>query len=292
MAMFEAVDLGRLDRSRLHLSAIRKIIGTRPSGDVISWMWYERVIIADVKTACVGLSRPLLPLLPTCRSTLSVQEILYCQVDNWVPSLESGALVQFVTPPCLDIIHQVHELSLLVELSSGFEHFEYELSPGCSLFLYQRLALEQALLDLIADISEDATPLEACIHVGVLLFINTTFWVRFETTCVILESLCERLRRLWSSFSKQMTMPSITTFKVGTWLLFLGAYASKGTDNYAWFMNELAMVRLSCNSMATLEELRLDLQQFLYIGRIYGETLEEISLQLPCWSHTAFYLEL
>jgi len=59
------------------------------------------------------------------------------------------------------------------------------------------------------------------------------------------------------------------------WILYIGAFSSKGEKERAWFVEELAGVFHS-TGLWTVEELEGILHQFFYLDRVHGQSLAEI----------------
>lgn len=281
LAMFEAVDNGRLDRSLMHISAIRRLIEARGGACSISWLWIERILAADTKTACVGLSRPLLPLLSTVQSARQIRSIIREQQNDLSSCFQTEAVAQFLTPFCQQFIHDLRDLVLLTQgHPSEFDKASQDTFPEFSLFLHQRLALEQALLEHIANSDMEISPFEACTHIGLLLFINTAFWIHFESSCAILLNLCWQLRQRLNRLEHEEDLLTAMEYSFAkVWLLFIGAYASRKTESYYWFVQRLRNItfHLAIYSEAVLKQV---LSRGFYVETLYGEVLHNISVEI------------
>lgn len=118
LAMLEAVDPGDGARSETHMSAAERLVRSR-GHRTISWVWYERIISADLKTACISKRRPRLPFP---RNRLVDQLIRECSTTgegSLVSSIFLENIRDPITPECYEILVEIKELNDFRRFSSA-----------------------------------------------------------------------------------------------------------------------------------------------------------------------------
>ena len=181
-----------------------------------------------------------------------------------------------ISPFCQQIFEKIYDLALYTRAP---DQSNFDKPEGSCLFLYQRLALEQELLCHLAMELPEKNPSEACVYIGLLIFINTAFWINFDSSCAILTNLSYHLRQRWSQTEELLHGHNLGHRRLLLWLLFLGAHASRNTGTFTWFLQQLQVIAqvLSIGSKAELEEALAD---FIYIQGPYRKTLHELSTEI------------
>lgn len=272
LAMFQAVDPGNMALSVTHMTAVDNLVKSR-GHHTISWLWYERIIAADLKTACVSNTRPRLQFPRNVEADRFVQRVATSRDSQFATSMMSREVESLLTSECLEIMIDLRNLSLFreffprQEVVSGFDT-EW-------LFKHQRLAAEHRLLHHMASQPEcRVTAFERCLQLSLLLYINTALWFNFESTCAILRVLATRLRSNILSFEIEPVLYSSLELPL-IWMHFVGAYATNNEGERPWYTERLGkLLEIAC--VESVDALRSVLSRTFYIKEIFDDALSLI----------------
>jgi hypothetical protein len=276
LAMFEAVDPGNLELSATHMAAVQTLVRMR-CRQTISWVWYERIIEADLKTACISLSRPRIPFPRDLSIEVVVKQNSLLEANVPTSPMLSSHIKKLVTPRLFTILIELWELSLFQKSSALHTSvFGYDTE---SIFKYRRLAVEHDLLEYMGSTSQLLiTGFERCLHYSLLLFINVVMWGSFASTCAIIRVPAAHLRHELATLDLSCINHCDSSLRVMLWVHFIGAYTSNSDSERSWYTRRLGRFLVTSITVA-IDEFRELLSKNLYAGETYDDKLASIYME-------------
>ncbi len=234
----------------------------------------------DIKTSIITLTKPIFPFVPPTRNFPdSPSTPILPKLGIYLTSLQRTN-PHLLHPQILICIYDLADLVRYAErCRSKDPQVLEEPSSKSEFFDNQNLYIEYRLLCFPYDHADILTiqisnPLQECIRLALLLFINTALWHGWPPSSAIIRSPLTALWRALESTNLQLFWRMSSD--VLLWILFIGANSSLGQIERPWFVELLRQGKVALGLPDEWEGVERRLQGCLYLERVYGEAFRGI----------------
>ncbi|KAI3319428.1 hypothetical protein HD806DRAFT_259855 [Xylariaceae sp. AK1471] len=262
---------GNMSHVIIHVRGLRRLQELRQRNHDVPYHLESRIIESYIKAATISQSKPTFPFTLTFSKAISLTS-----TDHVMPALGSALIYKWphistkedFVPILHEIVTTTRHTEAVLDSSSRFSDEDYH-----EFIHYQNLHIEYRLLDF----DVESTVEKAC-RISCLLYVNTSLVRGYPPSAAIIQNLVNALfenLEILEDGQAAMTDTWAGCLDVLFWVLFIGAHCSRQQAHESFFVDGVSRIAALLR-LDTWESARTLLSQYLFVDKIYQETLEMI----------------